>query len=343
MHLDRAKVDRLLRAAGFGAASRLLPVPGGANNRVYEVDHADGTVLLKVYFRHPDDPRDRMGNEFAFSHFAMTAGATCIPRPLECDVDSGMGLFEFVRGRRVEREDLSEQLMEQVIEFIRTVNEGRWRPSAASLPVASESCFTLEEHLATVGRRVVRLMKMSTASDIDREALRFVETELKPLWDTVRDHLRARMRTHAAGRMLEHGGRCISPSDLGFHNALIRDSGEVCFLDFEYAGWDDPAKLICDFFCQPGIPVPARWFHTFASSVALCFLEPEVVLNRSRLLLPLYRVKWLCILLNEFLPVGQERRCFAREPDELEDRKVQQLAQARAAMNSFRTPERISA
>ena len=25
------------------------------------------------------------------------------------------------------------------------------------------------------------------------------------------------------------------------------------FIDFEYAGWDDPSKLICDFFCQPAV------------------------------------------------------------------------------------------
>ena len=32
-------------------------------------------------------------------------------------------------------------------------------------------------------------------------------------------------------------------------------TGELCFLDFEYAGWDDPAKMVADFFCQPAVPV----------------------------------------------------------------------------------------
>ena len=48
----------------------------------------------------------------------------------------------------------------------------------------------------------------------------------------------------------------LSPSDFGFHNALLGPDGKLCFIDFEYAGWDDPAKLICDFFCQPQTPVP---------------------------------------------------------------------------------------
>src|SRR5258708_29751946 len=40
----------------------------------------------------------------------------------------------------------------------------------------------------------------------------------------------------------------------GFHNALLRPSQELCFLDFEYAGHDDPAKMVGDFFSQPAIP-----------------------------------------------------------------------------------------
>ena len=49
---------------------------------------------------------------------------------------------------------------------------------------------------------------------------------------------------------------CLSPSDFGFHNALVDERAGLTFLDFEYAGRDDPAKLVSDFFCQPEIPVP---------------------------------------------------------------------------------------
>ena len=39
----------------------------------------------------------------------------------------------------------------------------------------------------------------------------------------------------------------FSPSDFGFHNALLKDNGKLCFLDFEYFGRDDPVKLMADF------------------------------------------------------------------------------------------------
>ena len=43
--------------------------------------------------------------------------------------------------------------------------------------------------------------------------------------------------------VLDIADRCVSPSDFGFHNAIVRGSGEICFIDFEYAGWDDSAQV----------------------------------------------------------------------------------------------------
>ena len=47
---------------------------------------------------------------------------------------------------------------------------------------------------------------------------------------------------------LEEDEKIISPSDFGLHNAKLGEDGKLAFFDFEYAGWDDPAKTIADFF-----------------------------------------------------------------------------------------------
>ena len=45
----------------------------------------------------------------------------------------------------------------------------------------------------------------------------------------------------------------FSPSDFGFHNTILEDDGDLKFLDFEYFGRDDPAKLMADFIWHPGM------------------------------------------------------------------------------------------
>ena len=126
--------------------------------------------------------------------------------------------------------------------------------------------------------------------------------------------------------------RCLSPSDFGFHNAILANDGRLRFIDFEYAGWDDPSKLICDFFCQPAVPAPPQAFERFARAVVAEFPNPAIHLARARLLLPIYRVKWVCIMLNEFLPVGGSRRAFSGTSVERDARKISQLAKAQAAL-----------
>ncbi|HVL13625.1 MAG TPA: aminoglycoside phosphotransferase family protein [Gemmata sp.] len=332
-----AAVNRLTEDAGFGPVDELIPLAGGANNRVYRVVAGCGDAVLKCYFRHPDDPRDRLGAEFAFTRFAWAAGVRDVTEPLACDPANAIALYAFVNGARPTASDVTEELVGQATEFVRELNAARWRPRAARLPLASEACFSIAEHLGTVARRVERLAQAK-----DPAASEFVRQELVPAWQEV--HAACERDARKCGlpleRALGEGSRCLSPSDFGFHNVVLQPSGRARFIDFEYAGWDDPAKLICDFFCQPAVPVPARHFESFTAAVATGFPEPDAVAARARLLLPVYRLKWVCIRLNEFLPVGTRRREFALPPAKLEYRRRRQLADARAALQHA---ERVAA
>jgi hypothetical protein len=107
--------------------------------------------------------------------------------------------------------------------------------------------------------------------------------------------------------------RFLSPSDFGFHNVIRSQRGELYFLDFEYAGWDDPGRTVCDVFLQPRIPVPEDFKPTFLQAA---FSAPDVrrdVAERAASLLPLTGLRWCCILLNVFSDIGAERRKFARK------------------------------
>jgi hypothetical protein len=339
---DLATIERLTIHAGLGSMRQLVPLAGGANNRVFRADCERGRAFVKAYYRSPADPRDRLGAEFAFARFALAAGLRCIAKPLACDAAGRLGLFEFVEGVRPTQ--ASDSLVVQAAEFIRALNAEQWRPAAAGLPLASEACFSIEEHLGVVGGRANRLGDIAPGSDIDRDALRFVRRDLLPVWEAVRDD--ARLAAHEGGlsvsRPLAARSRCISPSDFGFHNALIGPDDRATFLDFEYAGWDDPAKLICDFLCQPAVPVPERHFDSFARAIASTVPDPAAVTARARLLLAVYRVKWVCIRLNEFLADGGTRRRFS-SGDDLDARKLRQLASARVALAGLTERERVSA
>ena len=332
-----AIAGRLAAAAGLPAPVALDRLEGGRNNRVFRVILQSGElVVLKSYYRDLRDDRDRLGAEWAFTRFAWDHGIREIPRPLAADLDSNCGLYSYVQGRKLAAGAVDEAKIEAAVRFVEKLNADPG--SIASLAPASEACFTIARHLATIEGRVARLDGIDAAAPYRREAEDFVSKQLKPVWTAVRAAVLrdcARLGL-SADDALGADERCASPSDFGFHNALVDGAGRVTFLDFEYAGQDDPAKLIADFFCQPEIPVPFRCFDRFADAVMSALGLGSPHRERARLLLDAYRVKWLCIMLNDFVPGDAARRAFSAR-DAWATRCADRLAQAAAAIELIGT------
>jgi hypothetical protein len=335
-------VGSLLAVAGAPGPFRLQPLQGGANNRLYGV-WLDGKprFAAKVYFRHARDACDRLAAEYGFVRFTAGRGVTALASPVAADEASGVALSEFVDGRRLEAGEIDEQAVAAALQFFAAVNRHRDDDEAAALPDAAEACFSIHDHLACVDRRVRQLAEFARDSVIDEQAAWFARQELAGRWTHVRGHVLARAREVGfdALAVLPQALRCLSPSDFGFHNALRDAEGRLRFIDFEYAGWDDPAKMVCDFFCQVSRPVPRGLFGDFVTGVAAALGQGDSQLAvRSRLLLPVYQVKWCCILLNEFLAPGRARRAFAAGGSDAVDavaaevRKGEQLTLARMAL-----------
>lgn len=335
--LQQATLE-LMVTAGLGDQVELHPLAGGGNNRVFRVDAKGSSFLLKAYFRHPGDRRDRLGTEFAFSRFAWENGVRALPQPLACDPQKGLGLYEFVQGRRLEPQEVNLEKVEQALNFYREINCYKQLSEAQNLPQASEACFTLEEHLECVERRLVRLQTVEEVFEHDRFAIDFIQNQLFEFWKVVRTWVvqQASQWSLQLGAEIASLDRCLSPSDFGFHNAILSDSEKLRFLDFEYAGWDDPGKMVSDFFCQPAIPIPLDYYSKFVESVVSELSEPEQHRQRMTILLPVYRIKWCCILLNDFLPVDSQRRSFAGQGTEREVHKAVQLQKARCALQTLK-------
>ena len=290
-------------------------VPGGGNNRVFRLLCDSGPLLLKWYYRHPSDPRDRLGVEFGFLRFAWDRGLRHIPEPVAADRAAGLALHAWIEGRRLRSDELERGHLEQALDFIAQLNLHRGATDSQRLPPASEACFTPGEHLALVDQRVQKVCRIASKDPVHEEARAFAERRVAPAWAEIRAEAERALGLLGQGldEPLPPAHRCLSPSDFGFHNALRVADGRLYFHDFEYAGWDDPAKLLCDFFCQPRVPVPLEGFAPAVEVVRDRLVLDDRFAARASALFPVFRVKWACICLNEFLPASAGRRRFARE------------------------------
>jgi hypothetical protein len=183
-----------------------------------------------------------------------------------------------------------------------------------------------------------RLMRLSSASG-DPSLLAFLELEFQPCLSVAlrRASALAPPAGRSPGDRLQDSGQTLSPSDYGFHNALRRRDGTLVFLDFEYFGWDDPAKMLSDFLLHPAVSLSAGLRRRFVRRALATLASDETTERRWRAVYPIWGLKWCLILLNVFTSEHLRRRQFAAsDPGEVERRKSGQVAKARALVNDLR-------
>jgi hypothetical protein len=322
-----AEISSLLTAVGQpNVPFEVAPVATGGNNRVVSVIAAGQRYIAKWYYHDAAQTRDRLQSEFFFLQHAWRQGIRCIPQPLASDPAARVALYELVEGQHLRPEQLDAHKVRQAARFFAALNTESSRSAGRHLASASDACFSVAEHVSSVDRRIAKLSSIPADTPADREGAMFAG-ELAAGWAAARQ--RVLLETEDPQAVIPDRWRCLSPSDFGFHNALLRPSGEICFLDFEYAGWDDPAKMIGDFFAHPGLPVALELFDAYAADACAPFADAGILAERARRLEVIARVRWCCIILNEFLPDIARRRRFADPALDLEARKLQQVRKAR--------------
>jgi len=234
--------------------------------------------------------------------------------------------------------------MNAAVDFLTQLKELRTSEQAKGLPLASDACFSVVQALGSVQLRLERLLRLQARGAIKRSLHMFLEEEFKPALAVISEWSTDRIRD--AGwdpqEPLPQSERTLSPSDFGFHNALLRDDGAWVFLDFDYFGWDDPAKMIADFLLHPAMQLTEGLKRRFAEGMFRGFSEFKALPERTAASYRIYGLKWCMILLNEFVPELDARRRFARGKLDREKVLGEQLEKARRMLEeTLRSYERF--
>jgi hypothetical protein len=313
-------------------------VYGSGNSQVYRLSDTAGRVWCgKVYADPVPGRRDRLATEWQAFRFLHDHGVAVVPKPVACDAERKIAVYSWVEGNRFSDRIISLQDIDSAVGFLEQLDDLRDVPAAAQLPLASEACFSVE-HLAQnlCGRMRILLDADATSSGFE-EMRAFVRGELSDLCNRFEEC--ARHGYDRLGRSpqaeLPASERVLSPSDFGFHNAIHTGTGTV-WLDFEYFGWDDPAKTMADFVLHPAMNLDFAARRRFWQKMAGRFGAVGDLAERARLLYPLYGIKWCLIMLNEFLSDGIERRRKAGSGAiAADDLRRRQLAKARNLLNTL--------
>lgn len=311
------------------------PIGRGRNSRVYHVTCDSGRrYAAKFYFRHPLDGRDRLAVEFSSLQFLHANGLRSVPQPIKADPEGGFAIYEYVDGDVVPSSTVTLVEIDGAVGFLAALRALRDQDGSRAFGSASEACFSVRAYVQSIERRLGRLPNGPGSTAAHTALRRFLDGAFVPSFQRIMRWVQASLERWAIAYDEELGQeeQTLSPSDFGFHNALRR-GGQLVFLDFEYFGWDDPAKMGADVLLHPAMALDQDLKRRFVAGLRAHF--GHRVAKRLEIVYPLCGLKWSLILLNEFVPQDSLRRDFAQTtPQDLRDVQMEQLAKARQMLST---------
>lgn len=317
-------IDVAERLAGLPVTA-LEPLGGGRNSRVYRVRTSDGDFALKHYPSRAEDPRDRLGAECRALTLMAHHGIASVPRVVAADAAGGVLLLSWLDGRPSGAIGAAD--IDRAARFLAEIHRLRDDPAAGDFGPASEACLSGREIQRQIDTRLDRLRQVPAQ---EARLHRLLAGSFADLSARCLAEARAMMamagQDFDADLPAEH--RSLVPADFGFHNSLRRADGTLAFFDFEYFGWDDPVKLTADLLLHPGTLLAPALTGRFRRAAEAIYAGDPGFPARLAAFYRLFGLRWVLILLNEFLPERWQRRVAAGAAESWDAAKQRQLARA---------------
>lgn len=292
---------------------RVEELPRGANSTVYlAATEGDTRYIVKRYReRQPDAHSNRLNTEFEGLQFLWDNRIRCIPRPICRDTENRIGVYQYIKGRKLHSKEITSDHLGMAADFLKELCLVSQSSDSAMQPMATEACILLQDYVAVVENRYNKLSSLS-GDGVTSQLLVFLAKDFTPVFNRAKDVFLEQTITVGLDPSAElpQNKRMLSPSDFGFHNVIMTAEGQLFFIDFEYYGWDDPAKLIADFYLQPSVPLSLELRKYFLHKLEFLTDDDPELIRRLPLAYLFSALKWCLLVLNCFLDCDQEGRCL---------------------------------
>jgi len=331
--LNIAEISNLVRPLVGEELDGVHLLLGGGNAASYKVITKTGeSYFCKKYAKSDANRANRLVTEWEALLFLRQNRIDCVPAPVSYDEENQFSIFQWIDGRNVNLRESPDEKIQQALDFLQKIN--LFKGAASHVSVASEAAFSLREIIGIIEGRLNRLLALESFDSVSKGMRAFLLDDLLPALTLFKEKAFKQydILNIAPSKELALAERILSPSDFGFHNCLEVEN-TLFWLDFEYFGWDDPAKTTIDFVLHPGMSLSLHQKKIFWDGMSK-FLNDDY--RRIKALYPIFGIKWCIILLNEFLVNGmQRRRDSGKHASGWADIRFSQLQQAKSLLNQL--------
>ena len=225
-------------------------IKSGKNNLVKKIFFKKKIYIYKKYLKKSNNgiKYSRYSSETAFIKLLKKKNVKNLPTILNTNAKTQENIFNYIKGKKITK--ITNKDILQCVYFIKKINKDILNNKVVNFKYATEACLSIDNHIETAQRRIKMLLKFKKNFGIYKKTTLFVKNVLKKKLDQTKNNKYKSFSKKEILKKINKRDLILSPSDFGFHN-IIKKKNKLFFFDFEYAGMDDPVKLISDFICQP--------------------------------------------------------------------------------------------
>ena len=255
-------------------------VVGGAQNQLFRLDALDGPPLLvKLY---ATDRWPRLATEYATLKALNQQKLRRVPRALLRDDEYSYAVYSFEAGAVRTAAQLTRQDVEQIALFVADLHRFGPQHLAAAVPAAVDASLSPACQREVIHRRLTGIETFAGAASL-RGLRPLVDELLRDLVDETQEALpRESWR--------------LTSGDFGPHNMLFRAGSDLTVVDFEAAGWDDPAHMVMGFVAHAtSESLPGELSETFLGDIARITRLSPAEQARYEVMGQLLDVEWVAV------------------------------------------------
>lgn len=221
------------------------PLRGGMNNQIFRLRmEEDPDLLAKVYYQ---DDRNRLDREYSALDFFNRNGSTNTPVPYFREGQE-FAVYSFEESVKRDPESITKEEVDKMIDFVCDMHGFSPSNTPDTFDNAVMPVFSFEQFLGGAKFRINKFLEYMKQDNVHGDIRNFNDSyDIEGLVAHVEDRVK-KMSGQDYNEPLDTEKRRLSPADFGIHNMLFKPDGDICFIDFEYFGWDDPARLISSFY-----------------------------------------------------------------------------------------------
>ena len=299
------------------------------NSNIFRIEMKTGeTYAGKLYPDPTFDNRGRLEKEKKACEFFNLNKFQNVSKIIWSDKNLNFGLFKWIDGPKVK--ELCNRDIRDSLTFVKALVSVSKTTNYQAFDLASAACISgkmIEEQILN------RFQKISNVASSYPNLKIFLEKKLAISIEEMLNFAKKNWPGEFSS-ILPREDQLLSPSDFGFHNVIKSKQG-LRFIDFEYFGWDDPAKLTSDFLLHPGMSLTKKQKKLWVENMISIFSNDKFFNQRLKQSYSLYGLCWCLIQLNVFITDEDVKDQTTVESSEIKKKQMEQLEKSEKLLKSL--------